>query len=297
MVHVLTIQVNHEEPLANGTYKVKNNSRYLVKKEQMVRFTIAAILRPSKLEFYKIKSFTHVKVKRDFYVTFEFGEQLIRRNTSKEDWFRGIKNGTLNVGNGYGINRFKIYNGLRIQYDLPLLTEGEENWLRNLSKPTRAELNEELLKINNRKTRENAVRDFLKAEFDFTWEFDKRISGGWSLCRPDALVYYEDQVIIVEIDEEQHKRYNKSESDERLVKICEDLNMQSVIFIRFNPDAYTTAGVRKESCWTKNSEGRDVIADLAEWNSRLDKLADRIEYWVNKKTDKQIEEEHLFFDD
>jgi len=78
----------------------------------------------------------------------------------------------------------------------------------------------------NYKTKEITVSDYIKTEFpDIDWICDKTINNGCSKKRPDLLLDLGYQVLIIEIDENQHnknitsccvKKLKKKEWNERL---------------------------------------------------------------------------------
>lgn len=57
-------------------------------------------------------------------------------------------------------------------------------------------------------------------------------------------------VIDIEIDEDQHKRYDKECDDKRSMEILNDLRCP-IVFIRFNPDTYVAKKGRVISPWKK----------------------------------------------
>jgi hypothetical protein len=62
--------------------------------------------------------------------------------------------------------------------------------------------------VKNYKTRESATVKHIMTEFpSFTWRHDKRVVNGCSARRPDLLLDLGYQVVIVEIDEDQHRNY------------------------------------------------------------------------------------------
>ena len=108
------------------------------------------------------------------------------------------------------------------------------------------------------------------------------------------------QVIIVEIDETQHKSYEEICNNRRTMEISKDLDHRPIIFIRFNPDAYKDINNKQiNSCWKINKDGLCSLNKKNEWSKRLDKLKSSIEFWCdeNNKSEKTIEVEHLFFDE
>ena len=107
------------------------------------------------------------------------------------------------------------------------------------------------------------------------------------------------QIIIIEIDENQHGNYDCSCENKRIMELSQDLQHRPVILIRFNPDKYETNGVKIDSCWGFDGRGICSIKKTKklEWQERLDALSLQIEYWLKpeNKTDKTIETIHLFY--
>ena len=153
----------------------------------------------------------------------------------------------------------------------------------------------------NYKTKEVAVSDYIKTEFpDMDWICDKQVNNGCSKKRPDLLLDLGYQILIIEIDENQHNNYDCSCENKRLMELSQDLNHRSIIFIRFNPDDYSDNNKKITSCWSVNGHG---ICDVKktkknEWNERLNILKDTVNYWINEenKTNKTIEVIQLFYD-
>lgn len=153
----------------------------------------------------------------------------------------------------------------------------------------------------NYKTKEIAVVEHIVNTFPaMDWITDKKIDNGCSKKRPDLLLDLGYQVIIVEIDENQHQKYNCSCENKRLMELSQDVGHRSIIFIRFNPDDYFDENNHKvKSCWGITKEtGISKIINKKDWNSRLESLKKQIEYWLilEHKTDKTIEIIELFYD-
>jgi hypothetical protein len=151
----------------------------------------------------------------------------------------------------------------------------------------------------NYKTKEQSVVDFVLSIFDqYDWITDKRIKDGCSKRRPDLLLDMGDQVIIVEIDENQHIDYDCSCENKRTMELSQDINHRPMVFIRFNPDSYYENGKSISSCWSINKSGICVISktNTKEWNDRLSALKSQIEYWCSNRTDKTVEIVQLFYD-
>ena len=151
----------------------------------------------------------------------------------------------------------------------------------------------------NYKTKEKDVVDRIKDAFpNFTWIADKKIKDGCSLRRPDLLLDIGTHIIIVEVDENQHSEYDCSCEHKRLMEISQDLQHRPIVFIRFNPDAYTnTDGVFVKSCWKLNKIGVIKIGKTKEkeWIDRINTLKTQIQYWIDNPTEKTIEIIQLFY--
>jgi hypothetical protein len=154
----------------------------------------------------------------------------------------------------------------------------------------------------NFKTKERAVVEYVMSHFPkFMWVADSRVAGGCSRRRPDLMLDLGYQVVVIEVDENQHVTYDCSCQNKRLMQISQDVNHRSVIFIRFNPDDYTNdTGDSVTSCWAQNGNGIMVVkkSKKKEWDSRLERLREQVEYWTNPEnmTEKTVETVELFYD-
>ena len=154
--------------------------------------------------------------------------------------------------------------------------------------------------VRNHKTKEIAVAEFVKNTFpDKKWVEDKRITGGSSKRRPDLLLDLCKKVIITDIDENQHKRYDENDDKNRIEEILQDVGNKQVIFIRFNPDEYIDKDNKKiKSCWsTKRKTGLVEINNKKKWEERLNVLKNKIQYFIDNKTENQVETVYLFYDE
>ena len=153
----------------------------------------------------------------------------------------------------------------------------------------------------NYKTKEKATTDYVIEKYpNFTWITDKKIQDGCSKKRPDLLLDLGYQVIIIEVDENQHESYDCSCENKRLMLLSQDIDHRPLVFIRFNPDEYNKKDGKITSCWSLNGKGICTVKKTKqkEWSERLEALKDQIEYWINpeNKTDKTIEIVQLFYD-
>ena len=131
---------------------------------------------------------------------------------------------------------------------------------------------------------------------------DRRIQGGCSQKRPDIFVDLETHILVVEVDEHQHKKGDYSCDNKRTMTLFQDAGTRPIVFIRFNPHRYvSTNGVVVPSPWTKTKiEQRPRVADKykSEWSARLHGLFERIQYWTQLEgfPAKEVTVEHLFYD-
>jgi hypothetical protein len=108
------------------------------------------------------------------------------------------------------------------------------------------------------------------------------------------------QVIIVEVDENQHAAYDCSCENKRIMELSQDVGHIPIVFIRFNPDQYLLGLTSVTSCWGVDKTGICVIkkSKKTEWNTRLQSLKEQIEFWIQPHniTDKTVEVVELFYD-
>ena len=154
----------------------------------------------------------------------------------------------------------------------------------------------------NYKTKEYYVVEFVKNKFpNLSWIADKKIQDGCSRRRPDLLLDLGYQLIIIEIDENQHINYDCSCENKRLMELSQDVDHRPIIFIRFNPDDYKKDGLNITSCWGINKKGICVVkkTKVNEWVERLNALEEIINYWIDpiNNTNKTIEIIQLFYNE
>lgn len=154
--------------------------------------------------------------------------------------------------------------------------------------------------IKKYKVKENHMIDYIKQHFNnYIISYDKQIKDGCSKKRPDCLIQLNDYNIIIECDENQHKYGEIYSCDtKRMMEIFNDLGNSPIVFIRFNPDSYKTFnGQRKKSCFKNHAQLHiQVINSKKEYEFRLNKLKETIEYYINNLPYKEVEEIKLFYD-
>lgn len=150
----------------------------------------------------------------------------------------------------------------------------------------------------NYKTKEKHIVDNIKNNFiDFSWISDKKIQDGCSNRRPDLVVDFGFNILIIEIDENQHKNYNCE--NKRTMQISQDFNHRPIVLIRFNPDNYTnTKNETILGCFKYDNKGILIIRNKKDFEKRLKVLYKEIEYWSNEKNinEKTLHIINLFYD-
>jgi hypothetical protein len=144
--------------------------------------------------------------------------------------------------------------------------------------------------------------DYVKASYpEFTWVADRKVADGCSRRRPDLLLDLGYQVIVVEVDENQHEVYDCSCENKRLMEISQDIRHRPLVFLRFNPDDYQTkAGEKVKTCWSVSKQGLCYVnpKEKRRWEARLETLKGQIAYWSDEanKSEKTVEVVHLYYD-
>ncbi len=138
--------------------------------------------------------------------------------------------------------------------------------------------NEHVFKKN--KTREESVIKYIKEQYShLNWIFNKPLEG--LKLFPDIFLETDDRYLIIEVDENQHEKYEKTKEEIRMHKISEILNNKPLFIIRFNTDAFIdNHGTPNESPWWKYG-GELIVKNEKDWNKRLQKLSDKIQYILN----------------
>jgi hypothetical protein len=149
----------------------------------------------------------------------------------------------------------------------------------------------------NYRSKENAVCDCILEKFpSFSWSMNLKVLDGCSRKRPDILLDLGYQVIVIEVDENQHTQYDTSCETKRLMEISQDLQHRPLIVIRFNPDKYITQNKSIQSSWRMGKDGIVRIKNITEWESRMKILCDTVRFWLTQTADKTIHIIHLFYD-
>jgi uncharacterized C2H2 Zn-finger protein len=149
----------------------------------------------------------------------------------------------------------------------------------------------------NWKVKEKHVNDFIVEQYpdrDFT--YNRSIKGGCSRKIPDWFFECLTHSIIVENDENQHTNY--SCENKRNMELFQDLGNRPIVFIRFNPDSYIDEEDNEVPSSFKYHEklGVPIIRDKEEWNSRLHKLKETLDFHLTNIPQKEVSIVNLFYD-
>jgi hypothetical protein len=146
---------------------------------------------------------------------------------------------------------------------------------------------EGLLKIifnarDSRTKEKNIVNNIIK-NTNVQWICNKPLKCSY---RPDMLFMDDNNTIIIEIDEYQHKQYNKKDDEIRTQQINKEINKKNILILRINPDNYIDL---------KNVSHNGIVNNIDEFKLRMNIIIDTIKENINKKTD-GLKTIYLFYD-
>ena len=99
------------------------------------------------------------------------------------------------------------------------------------------------------------------------------------------------KILIIEIDEGGHRKYDKEKDTNRTKIIEKCLDNYYLTIIRFNPDSYKDEkGNKIKSCWKiSKTDGLLYIPDdkKDEWEERLKSLKKNVKKWVNNNDENE----------
>jgi len=138
------------------------------------------------------------------------------------------------------------------------------------------------------KTREMKLKEYLTQQYpDKTITHDKHVEC--HRYRPDFVFDMGSHIIVIEIDENQHRSYDTSCDNKRLMSIFQGLGSRPMVMVRFNPDRYDNV----QGCFKRDGQ---LSGTGQEWKKRTGRLKECIDYWIGTQPDREISVEHLFFD-
>ena len=144
------------------------------------------------------------------------------------------------------------------------------------------------------KTKEQLIASSIIKKFNnVTWILNKQVECGNSKKRPDMMLDLGNQVILIEIDENEHTNY--SCENKRLCELFLDCASRPFVCIRFNPDSYKIEDKKIEGCFSFD-EKNNIIVNQEEFEKRFEILVEKINYYLENGSSKDIECIKLFYD-
>jgi hypothetical protein len=149
-------------------------------------------------------------------------------------------------------------------------------------------------RTRNYKTKEQAYMNGLIKKFP-NLKLDKTIDGGCSKRRPDGFIDLLTHVLVIEIDENEHKSYDDECNNRRTMELSRDVNHRPIVFIRLNPDAYTFDSKRIAGTFSLTKATGELKVQKKEFDKRLNSLIESVENHMRIVPDKTISVEYLYF--
>ena len=108
--------------------------------------------------------------------------------------------------------------------------------------------------------------------------------------------------LIIEVDEWAHAGYDCKDERTRLTAVWRNLSggKRPLVVLRINPDNYVDPSTGKvvTTCFAWSKAKLEVGVKPSkehEWADRLEKLRQRVEYWLDEAPEKELWVEQLFF--
>lgn len=149
-------------------------------------------------------------------------------------------------------------------------------------------------RVRNYKTKEQAIMSAILKKYP-DMILDKAILGGCSRKRPDGLLDLGSHVIIIEVDENQHRGYDKSCDNKRIMMLSQDLAHRPIVFIRVNPDSFKCEGKRVDGAFKLSKTGV-LSAKPNVLQTRIDAVLQAMAVYMTVVPDPTVTIENLFFD-
>lgn len=147
------------------------------------------------------------------------------------------------------------------------------------------------------KKKQHYIHEKLQEKYgkDF-FKYDVRIECSCSGKIPDFFVDCYNFVLNIECDENQHKGNETSCENKRLCELFLDCNSRPFVYIRFNPDSYKIEEKKIEGCFGFD-EKNNIIVNQEEFEKRFELLVEKIDYYLENGSKKNIECIKLFYDE
>jgi hypothetical protein len=137
--------------------------------------------------------------------------------------------------------------------------------------------------LNNNEMLKNIIRD-------------KKINNGCSLRRPDLQYDCLTHWICIENDENEHKNYDTTCENKRMMELHQDMGHRPMVLIRFNCDSYMDKECRYPSLFKIHKlNGCVIINDKQAFDERIKILKDKFLSAINIIPEKELTIEYLFY--
>ena len=117
-----------------------------------------------------------------------------------------------------------------------------------------------------RLAKQREVLQFLDHEFEVSYDLTDRTPQDLKDCdrreRPDVLWDRGDRVVILEIDEEQHKHRPCECEQTRMMNVSQAMGSERTVWIRYNPDGFKSPESHR---WRKRSRRHEVLQQWLMW--------------------------------
>ena len=147
------------------------------------------------------------------------------------------------------------------------------------------------------KRKQHYIHEKLKEKYgENFFKYDVRIECGCSRKIPDWFIDLYKFTLNIECDENQHKGNDTSCENKRLCELFLDCASRPFVCIRFNPDSYKIKDKKIEGCFGFD-EKNNIIVNQEEFEKRFDLLVEKMDYYLENGSKKDIECEKLFYDE
>jgi len=148
----------------------------------------------------------------------------------------------------------------------------------------------------NYRIKEKYMVEYIKTEFQYEKLILDSSLKGCSKRRPDIFIDKLTHGIIIECDENQHEYYDNICDNKRLMDIFQDIGNRPLVCIKFNPDKFINQDNKLiSSCFSYNEIGTLILKNKIMLNHRLNKLRDKLLYYIDNIPEKEITIEYLFY--
>lgn len=147
------------------------------------------------------------------------------------------------------------------------------------------------------KLKENIFFDAIREkypELKMSIRFDKQIDNGCSGKRPDIFIDCLTHVIIGELDENEHSRYEEICENRRIMELFQDVGNRPVVVLRLNPDSYYKDDEKYNGCFSYTKSGT-ISVHKKEWEKRMKLFTWHLDSWLTHIPKKEVTIRKFFY--